>query len=86
MTKQSSFDSDKLLDVLDGSSVLNRQELVYALVEIEESFEKVYSDILPQILAEESIDKDRLRDLLWDIREEFRHIEYHIQDSQVTEL
>jgi hypothetical protein len=61
------------------------EAIVHALVDIKESFEKIYLDIIPK-LSVEGISEDQVQDLLWDIREEFRHIDYHIKDTDLLEL
>ena len=59
--------------------------LIHALVDIQESFEKIYKTLLPRLVKEINT-KERVQDLLWDIREEFRHIDYHIRDSDILDL
>jgi hypothetical protein len=61
------------------------EAIVHALVDIQESFEKIYLNIIPQLSAGE-ISEDLAQDLLWDIREELRHIDYHIHDTDLLEL
>jgi predicted nucleic acid-binding Zn-ribbon protein len=61
------------------------EALIHALVDIQDSFENIYNQILPK-LTEEKLTEDEVRDLLWDVREEFRHIKYHIQDSNILEI
>lgn len=59
---------------------------VYALLDIAKSVDKVYSELIPTILSDPGAPMERLMDRIWDIREEFRHIAYHIQDGKLTEL
>lgn len=47
--------------------------------------QKIYIKIIPEML-EDGKSKEELLDLLWDIREEFREIDYHIHDAELTEL
>ena len=59
--------------------------IVHALTDIEESFKKNYKAIIPNILNQD-IEIEEIQDLLWDVREEFRHIEYHIRDADLLNL
>lgn len=61
------------------------EALMHALVDVKESFEKIYKVILPQLVKGKNT-REQIQDLVWDIREEFRHIEYHIRDSDVLDL
>jgi hypothetical protein len=79
--------AQKLTEILRLYNVLSPQEteaFVYALVEISESVSKVYSQIIPAILLAKG--PDALKDKIWDLREEFRHIQYHIDDAKLKEL
>lgn len=60
--------------------------IVHALVDIAESMEKLYGTLLPALMAALDEPNARFKDRLWDIREEFRHVEYHLQDAKLTEL
>jgi hypothetical protein len=60
--------------------------LVHALIDIAVSIEKVYFDVIPKLLSEPNATTEIFKDRLWDLREEFRHIDYHIHDSKLTEL
>ena len=62
------------------------EAIVYALVDIAESMEKVYGTLLPELLAVLDRPSAEFKDKLWDIREEFRHVEYHIHDAELTDL
>lgn len=66
------------IDNIDTGAIL------HALVDIKESMDAIYSNILPK-LSVEGISQDEVQDLLWDIREEFRHVEYHIHDSKILD-
>lgn len=60
--------------------------LVHALVDIGESMEKIYGTLLPELMGALDQPTAVFKDKLWDIREEFRHVEYHLQDAKLTEL
>ncbi len=79
----------KLLFILTQSKTVEKEQadtIVHALVDIAGSIEKIYSTILPKIMSEVPQNKDNLLENLWDLGEEFRHIEYHIQDARFTEF
>jgi len=81
--------SGKLLGLAEKRRLGSRERidaLVHALVDIAESIEKVYGKIIPKILDEPEIPPEALRERLWEIREEFRHIDYHIHDAKLMEL
>lgn len=59
--------------------------IIHALVDIATSIRKIYYMILPEI-KNRQLNDDELRDKIWDIREEMRHVEYHIKDASLTEL
>lgn len=65
------------------SDDLAAESIAFAILEIAESAEKIYDVLLPELLASQS--PDSIREKLWELREEFRHIEYHIQDGKLTE-
>jgi hypothetical protein len=62
------------------------EALVHALVDIANSMNKLYGEILPRLLSEPGASADVLADRIWDIREELRHVDYHLHDSGVLEL
>jgi hypothetical protein len=62
------------------------EAIVHALVDIGESMGKIYGTLLPELMAVLDLSSAEFKDKLWDIREEFRHVEYHLQDAQLTDL
>ena len=54
-----------------------------ALRDIKESVDNIYLKIIPEILEHQDSDTDTLIDRVWDIREDFRHIQYHIDDGNL---
>lgn len=62
------------------------EAIVHALVDIGESMGKIYGALLPGLMAVLDQSNSTFKDKLWDIREEFRHVEYHLQDAKLTEL
>jgi hypothetical protein len=55
--------------------------LGHAFSDLEVSLRKFLDDQLPK-LADPSLQGERLGDLLLDVREEFRHILYHLHDPE----
>ncbi len=81
--------ADRLLDLLVAEEIASQEDaaaVVYALVEIAESVEMVYGKLLPKILNESNAGQTSIKEQIWDLREEFRHIDYHIHDGRLTEL
>lgn len=74
----------KLLMAKTQISQENADTLSHALTDISESFGKIYNEIMQRIANE--TDKEKTIELLWEIREQFRHIQYHINDAKLTEL
>jgi len=47
----------------------------------------VYSQLVPRLLkALKAEQRDEVLNALWDLREAFRHVDYHIHDAKLTEL
>ena len=65
-------------------SAEDADRLSHSLTDISESFDKIYNQIIPKIINETN--KELTVELFWDIREQFRHIDYHIKDAELTEL
>jgi hypothetical protein len=72
-----------LVQTLDLNET-NADNLSSALADISHSLVKVYSDLLPQLYKTSS--RDQAVELLWEIKEEFRHIDYHIKDASLCEM
>jgi len=62
----------------------NLESYMHALIDIEESFINIYKIYLDEIIKNEE-NTDFIKEKIWDIREEFRHIQYHINDAKLTE-
>ena len=69
-----------------GYSPERADSIVHALADITESSSKIYQTLLPALIDSRNASSDDFKDRLWDIREEFRHIQYHIEDGKLTEL
>ena len=77
----------ELLRVRLDSSVEKAESLTHALVDILEEVVGVYGKTIPTILQHKaSAEMEIPQDLVWDIREAFRHIDYHIHESGVLDL
>ena len=62
----------------------NADRLSNSLVDISKSLNKIYADLLPNIYELEK--REEIVHLLWDLKDEFRHIDYHIKDASLDEL
>ena len=88
MKKISNKNYEKILENILEKKIYsneNSEALIYSLMEIEKSINIVYEKILPRVLKND-ITKQVILDMLWDIREEFRHIDYHIKDGKLLDL
>ncbi len=74
----------KILEKMEIKEEKELESFVHSLLDIEESFKKIYNVHVKNILDNENND-EVIKDNLWDIREEFRHIDYHINDANLTE-
>lgn len=77
----------QIIFILINSLKLKEEDadtLSHALMDISESLLKVYNNILPEVFIEK--DRQKLIELLWKLSEEFRHIQYHIDDADLTQL
>jgi hypothetical protein len=64
-----------------GRDQENSEAWVHALVDIQESYLRIFENLIPEALNQ-SVSSREKREVLWDIREEFRHIEYHLKDIE----
>ncbi len=55
--------------------------IAYGFADLEESMETFLREQLPMLL-DPSVEGEKLEDLLIEVREEFRHILYHIHDPE----
>ncbi len=81
--------AQQLFEMLKSRGVLPEAEaeaVAYALLDIAGSMRRVYLEVIPAILDKPGASLDQLKDRVWDIREEFRHIAYHTRDGKLTEL
>ncbi len=65
----------------DQGSEREAWTLALAFGDIEESFSKIYNDLVPKLLTE-ALNPDEVKNLLLCIGEELRHVLYHIRDPQ----
>jgi len=54
--------------------------LSYSLTELNESFRRFIEELFPQLIHKD-LEEEEIYNLLHEIGEEFRHILYHIKDS-----
>ena len=80
-------DADKLFEILQSlRSKEEAEAIAHAMTDIAESIREVYVTLLPGILAGTATGENDSKSLLWDIREAFRHIDYHIHDANLIDL
>lgn len=80
------LNDDRIKALLDffaqaGRSQEDCETWVHALVDLQESYVKIFESFLPEALGINDSSRDK-REILWDIREELRHIEYHLDDLE----
>jgi len=79
--------SKELYQKLKKDSIFEKDKLdafVHSMVDIKESTDKIYNKYIPKLLETKSTEE--LEETIWDIREEFRHINYHINDADLLEI
>lgn len=78
--------NDKVIyEVLKKHQIFSKKDLeayIHALIDIRESFNKI-TELLSDI--DDNKNKEEVLDIIWGIREEFRHMDYHIKDAKLTE-
>ena len=62
-----------------GRSQENAEAWAHALFDLQESMDRVFEKLVPEALTNDEQGRVK-REVLGDIREEFRHIEYHMRD------
>ncbi len=73
---------EKLNELLNQFSILDsnsRDAICHSLIDMYESFLKIYSVILPELITKTN--EEEIFENLLDIKEELRHIDYHIHDA-----
>ena len=79
--------NDELYPKLKRDMIFNKEKLdafVHSLADIKESIDKIYNNYAPILLENKSAEE--LEEVIWDIREEFRHIDYHIKDADLLNI
>lgn len=95
MTNNPIFQSSELFDdlrerlaacpMVNQYGVDEAGTLVHAFTDLEESMRTFLNEQLPK-LTDPAFKGEQLEELLMDIREEFRHIAYHIHDPEFFRL
>ena len=73
----------KLIPLLQRQTSLKNEEIesiAHALVDIAESTVKIYEHLLPKLM--QAVSQEETQNLIWEIRDEMRHIDYHIHDVE----
>ena len=81
-----SIDSEKLYAIFQKHQIFKNDELdsfIHALNDINDSIVRIYDEHI-NVILNNSEDKELIVNNMWDIREEFRHIAYHIKDAKLT--
>jgi hypothetical protein len=79
---------EKLFDLIVTKKIMPSEKAeawCYAMHDIEESILKIKNKILPHLLSPECDDPEKFQQEIWSIREEFRHVQYHINDGKLTD-
>lgn len=76
-------DANRLSGLFVSKGMLSEEAgtVAHALLDIRESMERIYGELLPAILNGPEVEKSVLEEHLWEIHEEFRHVDYHIHDA-----
>ncbi|MEY4583067.1 MAG: hypothetical protein RL701_7770 [Pseudomonadota bacterium] len=80
--------SDALLAglVRQGFESGRAEAIAHALMDIAESMNKIYEELVPRLVQSVDEPAEVFKDKLWDVREEFRHVEYHLKDAELVDL
>ncbi len=79
--------NEELYPKLKKDTIFDKEKLdafVHSLADIKESTDKIYNKYVPKLLENKS--SEELEEIIWDIREEFRHIDYHIKDADLLDI
>lgn len=80
--------SYRLLELIRSEHLMGDEEseaAVYALLDMAKPFEEIYFGLIPRILSVPHAERATLQDWVWEIREQLRHIDYHIHDGWLPE-
>jgi hypothetical protein len=75
---------DRLLLILQengGMPALRAEAAAHALVDISQSMDQIYDVLIPALLSPSLTAAADIKDRIWDLREELRHVDYHVHDS-----
>jgi hypothetical protein len=75
---------DRLLLLLrenGGMSAEGADAAVHALIDISQSMDQIYEQLVPALLSPNTTTAAGIKDKIWDLREELRHVDYHVHDS-----
>lgn len=71
----------KVVNQFNKKGYLEASTIAHSMQDLEESFNKFLSELLPRLVNEELNEVD-MSDLLLDISMEFKHIYYHLRDAE----
>lgn len=76
----------KLLRILIEKNIQKKDEgeiFVFGLTEVAESIIEIYEILIPSIINSENKTQEEIEQLISDLKGEFSHILYHIEDSKL---
>ena len=62
------------------------EAFVYGLLHVAESIQKIYCKLIPELLDNDKLSSEEMLDRIHDIRSEFDHIYYHMEDGKLSLL
>ena len=81
--------SSRIVEIAHSGGLIDddRRDAIYlALLDITQSLATVYRNIIPQLLGDNAYSEEQIWELFFDLRDEFRHIDYHIHDAELDAL
>jgi hypothetical protein len=79
----------RLLHLFQESGIMIKEDseaAIHGLIDISESIENIYSVILPKMVNLSSNEKIQIEELMDDLKMEFSHILYHIENGKLAGL
>jgi len=78
--------ANKFFDLMISKGLAEEEAgtVAHTLMDTHESVEKVYGELLSAVPYRPDVEKSVLEERLWEICEEFQHIDYHIHEAGFT--
>jgi hypothetical protein len=80
-------DFKELCDLLIAKRVMpapDAEAFAHALMDMRESTVEIYDEFLPKLIEYLRTDTGDVEDMIWNIRESCRHIDYHLKDAKLV--